>query len=137
MLQTHGQRDDASGFLTIAKEKKFKNGPSTKERGCTHASVSESMIDEDASIPTADAVSAASMPTLLAEAKSSKSVGSACNGAFLRTGAADATRWIGAKPAQDGIAARNVAMAKSFVILIGQKRCVAPCLLCCLLLWGG
>ena len=48
----------------MAKEKKFRNGPRTSDSGTTHASVSESTIDEnddiddddddDAIIPTTD-----------------------------------------------------------------------------------
>lgn len=35
------------GTLTIANEKRFKKGPSTKASGCTHGSVSESTIEDD------------------------------------------------------------------------------------------
>lgn len=43
-------------YLTIAKEKIFKKGPNTCERGCTHASVSDSIM-VGALIITVDTVS--------------------------------------------------------------------------------
>jgi len=40
-------------LLTIANEKKFKKGPSTKLSGCTQASVSERSTDEEATFASA------------------------------------------------------------------------------------
>eukprot|EP01083_Nonionella_stella_P012103 34353_1 len=67
---------------SMAKEKKFKEGPSTKESGCTQASVSESMSDEDAIMPTAASVSITPSPRLL-NATSIASNGDACRGPIV------------------------------------------------------
>ena len=53
-VEEHGVYCSQQNILTIAKLKKKRNGPSTNDKGCTQASVSESNIDdEDAIIPIA------------------------------------------------------------------------------------
>ena len=52
-VEEHGVYCSQQNILTIAKLKKKRNGPSTNDKGCTQASVSESNIDdEEAIIPT-------------------------------------------------------------------------------------
>ena len=67
----------------MANEKKVRNGPRTNERGCTQASVSDKIIDDDVSIIP-------STPAFSCTAKFSVSINNcddvACNGVPLGCG---------------------------------------------------
>mmetsp|Transcript_27747 Transcript_27747/g.58935 ORF Transcript_27747/g.58935 Transcript_27747/m.58935 type:complete len:90 (-) Transcript_27747:209-478(-) len=73
---------------SMANEKKFKKGPSTKESGCTQASVSERMIDEDAKMSAVVSEAKASNPTFFKAGKA-KSTGDACKAEFRMTDEAE------------------------------------------------
>ena len=108
----------------MANEKKFNVGPSTNETGCTQASVSESIIDEDAIILTAASAF---------DAKSMTSNGDASRGLILNDAddagpdktVARPACGIGANPMHEGVAA-NAAIASRVVdsmLPSGLRRC--------------
>lgn len=127
---------------SMANEKKFKKGPSTKERGCTQASVSERITDEDAIIDPMSLPPPPPPTTPLPKAKSIKSTGDARNGMLLLPlianddveeneveGPANAADGIarpapcaGANAPQDGAAANIAAMAITMDIIMLRYR---------------
>mmetsp|Transcript_16805 Transcript_16805/g.35271 ORF Transcript_16805/g.35271 Transcript_16805/m.35271 type:complete len:164 (-) Transcript_16805:33-524(-) len=97
----------------IAKEKKLRNGPSTKDSGWTHGSVSERKTEVEV-IPTATsdntAFAASETTKELIVAGSNASRGAAANGAFRGTGITRVCPFIGANPRQEGVAISTVAV---------------------------
>lgn len=111
---------------SMANENKFKKGPSTKERGCTQASVSERIIDEDATIPAAVSEVKAPNPTLVKAKSITSSTGDACKAEFLmndiveaavKVGIARPALCIGANATQEWAAASTVAMVSKMAII--------------------
>jgi hypothetical protein len=126
-------------LLTMANEKKFRNGPRTNDSGTTHASVSESTIDEkddddgedddDAIIATVEDEGSRS---IVVNAPSTGNGDARRMGAPRANGAARPTAepddddddiarragWTGEKLAQCGAARSNVATALSTVIAV-------------------
>jgi hypothetical protein len=97
-------------LLTIANEKKFKKGPSTKLSGCTQASVSERSTDEEATLTSA---SKSTAPAPLFVTKSIASKGDAPKTWLLCVGCTDIKRpalCIGAKP-MHGVATKAATIA--------------------------
>ena len=116
--------------LTMANENKLKKGPRTSESGCTQASVSERITDEDAIIPTAASVPMAPLPKLFTP-KSNKSTGDPFNAVLPMNGdvetagpakaegiaiARPALR-IGANAVHDGETASTVTIVSKMVIV--------------------
>ena len=126
----------------MAKEKKFRNGPRTSDSGTTHASVSESTIDDnddidddddDSIVPTAEDEGSRSIVVSAPSTNNgdARRAGNAVDGAArpaAEPGDGDdhddiARRagWTGEKPAQHGAARSNVATALSTVIVVVLK----------------
>ena len=79
-VEEHGVYCSQQNILTIAKLKKKRNGPSTNDKGCTQASVSESSIDDEDAITPIAAVSgdALDISPILFTTSIILSIGNAC-----------------------------------------------------------